>query len=303
MKIVGTLSPQPPLSKERSARLLEPFGKLGWVVGKNLAFERPLGQEHDLPQMAASLVQKRVDVIWAIGPEATVAAMRAPQDIPIVFWGVPDPVEFGVATSLARPGRNATGVAFFAGMELFSKQMELLRLVAPNATRLAWLSTLSANRTMSGELLYAAYREVERAAKSLGFDFRRHLLEKEVDLDAAFADIAASRPHALGVSGTTLTWRMRERIVDFAQRARLPSAFNQAEFVEEGGLFSYGTNTTETINRTSYYIDRVLRGARPAELPIELPSRYEFVVNLRTAAALRISIPDSILVRADKVIR
>ncbi len=301
-KLVGILSPNPPQPPDRTRPMFERFAKLGWVLGKNLAFERPTGREAELDEMASSLVRNRVDAIWAIGPEAAVAAARAAREIPIVFWGVALPRELGLIESLARPGRNVTGVAFFTGPELFSKQMEFLKLVAPRATRLAWLSTPSASRTVSGEFVEAVFRLVDRTAASLGLEFQRHFVQREEDFPAAFEAITAARAQSLGVSGTALTWRNRALVAQFANRARLPSAFNQPEFVEAGGLFSYGADTQETIYQTIQYIDRVLRGARPAELPVELPSKYELVLNLRTASALGLQFPQSVLVRADRVI-
>jgi putative ABC transport system substrate-binding protein len=302
IRTIGTLSPSPPPPPERSAQVLRRFAEMGWVAKENLAFERPAGREEDLPQMAASLVQKRVDVIWAIGPEAAVAAARATQRIPIVFWGVALPVELGLTSSLARPSGNVTGVAFFTGAELFSKQMEFLRMIVPPVRRLAWISTPSAGRTVSGAAVDSVSRLVETSAQALGFEFRRHSVERDEDFAATFEAIAASRVEALGVSGTALTWRNRALITEFSNRRRLPSAFNQPEFVDEGGLFSYGANTIETIDRTIEYINRVLRGARPAEMPVELPSRYELVINLRTARTLGLKIAPSVLVRADRVI-
>jgi len=300
-KLIGILSPNPPQPPERARPVFERFASFGWVLGKNMGVERPLGQEADLEEMAASLVRKQVDVIWAIGPEAAVTAARATREIPIIFWGVALPLELGVIDSLARPGKNATGVAFFTGPELFSKQLELLKSVAPGAQRLAWISTPSAARAVSGKDV-SSFRIVDDAARTLGFDLRRHVVQKTEDFDGVFADITASQAQAIGVPGTALTWRNRALITEFANRSRLPSAFNQPEFVEDGGLFSYGADTLETVYQAIQYIDRVLRGARPAELPVELPSKYELVLNLKTAAALGLKFPQSVLLRADRVI-
>ncbi len=167
-KIVGMLSPNPPQPPERARPVFERFATLGWIPGKNLAFERPLGQEDQLEEMAANLVRKQVDIIWAIGPEAAVAAVRATREIPIVFWGVAMPLELGVTDSLARPGNNATGVAFFTGPELYSKQLELLKIIAPGAQRLAWISQPSAARAVSGEIVDLSMRMVDDAARLKG---------------------------------------------------------------------------------------------------------------------------------------
>jgi len=302
-KLIGILSPQPPQPPARAQRSLERFAKLGWKMNENLAFERPVGDEEKLDAMAAGLVGKRVDLIWAFGPEAAVAAARATKTIPIVFWGVALPVELELVNSIARPGTNCTGVAFFTGAELFAKQLEFLKLAVPSARRVSWLSIPSASRTVSGGNAQPLYTKlIDAAAQDLNLELRRHFVAKESDFEQAFAEIRAWRPDALGAPGTALTWRNRTLITEFAERTRLPAAYSQPEFTEAGGLLSYGADTGETILRTIDYIDRVFRGARPADLAVELPSKYELLLNLKTAKALGIAFPQPLLARADRIV-
>ena len=303
---LGILTPQPRETPEQRARspVRARLKQLGWVPGETVEMDRPdaEGREERLPAMAEELVRKRVDVIWALGPEAAVAAARATQTIPIVFWGVGYPVEQGLVDSLARPRRNATGIAFTTGPELSTKVLEYLKEIAPAAKRLAVVVTPSALATVEGDLFVGARPMIQTAAQHLGVEHRVHEIAKVEDFDSMFAAIQASRAQALFVPGTTLTFRERQRFVDFANRNRLPSAFNQREFVEAGGLFSYGVDSWETILQTLGYVDRILRGAKPSDLPVELPSKYELVINLKTAKALGIVIPQSVLIRADRVI-
>ena len=256
-----------------------------------------------LPRAAAELVAKRVDVILTIGPEGAVAAARATQSIPIVFWGVGSvPVELGLVTSLSRPGGNATGIAGSAG-PLSVKQFELLKTIVPRATRVATFTFPGLLQTVSGKpLVTSATSEVAAAASKLKIKLTSYPVEKAEDFDSAFAAILKARAQALLVPGTRLTVLNRQRLVDFANRNRLPSAFNLAVFAEAGGLFSYGQIQSETFVRRNEIVDKILRGARPADIPVEFPNRYELVINQKTARALNLTIPQSVLLRAERVI-
>ncbi|HUN68002.1 MAG TPA: ABC transporter substrate-binding protein [Burkholderiales bacterium] len=306
LPILGVLNPHPRETPEQAARspIFARLKQLGWVRGETIQIERPDGEgrEDRLPAMAEELVRKRVNVIWAIGPEAAVAAARATQTIPIVFWGVAYPIEQGLVDSYARPGRNVTGVAFSTGPELAGKVLEYLKQISPSAKRLAQITTPSASTDVKGNRYVGAMPTIEAAARKLGMEHRAYDIARVEDLDRVFAAILASRAQALYVPGTTLTFRERQRFVDFAIGNRLASAFNQREFVESGGLFSYGIDTPATVLQTVTYVDRVLRGAKPADLPVEMPSKYELVINVKTAKALGISVPQSVLLRADRVI-
>lgn len=305
IRVLGVLSPQPMPTAEQwsntpiSRRLRE----LGWTEGKNLVIEqaRGDGRADRLPAFAEELVRKRVDVILALAPEAAVAAARATGAIPIVFWGVSSPVELGLVTSLARPTNNVTGVAWNAGGEVqVAKSLEFLKQIAPSARRVASIFDASTTQTVTGSEY--AYPGFEEAAKSLGFELRTHNAKHDGELEAVFAAILASGAQAIVAAAMPFTARNRQRIVDFANRNRLPSTFDAQMFVEAGGLISYGPDVPETQRRATDYVDRVLRGTRPTELPVEMPSKFELVVNLKTARALGVVVPQTVLQRADRVI-
>ncbi len=305
LPVLGILSPHPEEPPEVSEK--NPFVKrrreLGWVHGKTLTIERAFGEgrEDRLPELASALVAKKVAVIWALGPEAAVAAARATTTIPIVFWGVAFPIEQGLINSYARPGRNVTGVAWFASPEVDGKRLELLREIAPAAKRLARISVPTTVSTVGGART-TIQTSSSLIAQRLGYEIREFPVEKAENFEPAFAGILAWRAEALSVAGATLTVRARQRLAEFAIRNRLPSAFTLSGFVEAGGLVSYAIDWRPTMAQTADYIDRILRGAKPADLPVDLPSRYEMAVNVKTAKALGLTIPQSILLRADRVI-
>ncbi len=305
LPVLGILSPHPTPTPEQLAQnpLRNRLRELGWDDGKTFSIERAYGEgrEDRLPELASMLVAKKVDVIWALGPEAAVAAARATKTIPIVFWGIPYPIEQGLINSYARPGRNVTGVATFASPEIEGKRLELLREIAPAGKRLAHLRVPTAASTVGG-----GPAKIESptavAAQKLGYEFREFPVEKLEDFEPAFAGILAWGAQLLAVSGTTLTFRARQRIAEFALNNRLPSTFLLRDFVEAGGLMSYSIDWRPTFAHSANYVDRILRGAKPADLPVDLPSRYELALNRKTATALGLTIPQSILLRADWVI-
>jgi putative ABC transport system substrate-binding protein len=303
--VLGLLSPHPRRTPAEQANdpFLTRLRELGWEEGKTFLIEGAFGEgrEDRLPELAATLVTKKVDVIWALGPEAAVAAARATTTIPIVFWGVAFPVEQGLINSYAQPGRNITGVAWLASPEVEGKRLELLREIAPMAKRLAHISVPMAIRTVRGGRANIQ-SPTAVAAQKLGYDHRAFPVEKPSDFEPVFAAILAWRAQALTVAGTTLTVRARKQLSEFAIRNRLPSAFTLSSFVEAGGLVSYAIELRPTFAQSADYVDRILRGAKPAELPVDLPSKYETAVNLKTARSLGLTIPQSILLRADHVI-
>lgn len=305
-RTLGVLNPHPKPTPEQEAR--RPYNarwaQLGWRVGENLVFERPEHPDGEaaLPGMAEELVGKRVDAILAIGPEAAVAAARATKTIPIVFWGVAYPVEQGLIQSFARPGGNVTGIAFWTGPELATKLLEIFREIAPGVSRVAALRTPGAMGIVQGGTYGEALPLIVAAARGLGFDYRVHAIAREQELDSLLAGILDSGAQGLVTYGTTTTFRNRHRIAAFANRHRLPNASSQVEFVEAGGLFSYGASTVQTVLQTLDCVDKVLRGANPAEFPVERPAKYELVVNAGAARTLGLAIPASILLRVDRVI-
>ena len=297
-----TPHPKPPPAEIARSPFTARFKQLGWEVGQNLVIERPEdpAAEAALPAMAETLVRKRVDAIWAIGPEAALAAARATRTIPIVFWGVPYPVEQGLIESFGRPARNVTGVAFWAGAGLVTKVLEIFRQIAPQATRIAALFTPSASGTVDGGHYKAPL--VDDAAGSLGFDYRTYSVFNAEDIDAALLDAVKTGAQGIAAYGTTTTFRHRHRIAEFANRHRLVSGSTQERFADAGCLFAYGPSTGNTLLQTMGYVDKVLRGVNPANLPVELPERYELALNLGTAKLLGLTIPGSVLLRADRVI-
>lgn len=283
--------------------LFRHLAALGWMEGKTLIVEqaRAEGKADRLPALAEGLVHKRVDVILAHAPEAAVAAARATRTIPIVFWGVGSPVELGLVNTFAKPAGNVTGIAWNAAGEVqVAKSLEFLKEIAPSARRLASIFDPSVTYTVSGTDY--TYPRFEASAKAIGFDLRIHEVRRDEDLDATFAAILEWRTQALVVPTMPFTGRNRQRIVEFANRNRLPSTFDARFFVEAGGLVSYGPDIPETQRRAIDYVDRILRGTRPAELPVELPRKFELAVNLKTARALGLTIPQTLLQRADQVI-
>lgn len=302
--MLGFLSPAPAPSDQEFAKGngVSRLRELGWIDGQTLRIERGFsGHEDRLPEVAAALVQKRVDVIWALGPEATLAAARLTKTIPIVFWGVGYPVEQGLVESLGRPGRNVTGIAAFAGIGVYQKQIELLQQILPGATRVAFIRTPSSVVTMAGED-FGAHLPVIAAAKSLGVQLLELPARRDADFDALFEQIVQARAQAMCVGGTMLTLRNRRHILEFESRQRVPGMYFDRSWVELGGFVSYGANAVSEYRRSANYVDRILRGAKPAELPVELPSVYEIAVNLKTARAMGVTVPQSALARADRVI-
>ena len=303
---IGILNPHPVPAPDLLAKspLRLRLRELGWIDGETVELVPAFGggSEQRMPELAAELVRKKVDVIWAMGPEAAVAAARHTQTIPIVFWGVGYPVEQELIDSLARPGRNATGVAWFSNPEVDGKRLELLQEIVPAATRLAFLSVPTAVQKVSGGT--ATFPPATPiAARRLGYDLQSFPVSKVDDFDGAFRGILDWGAQALSVSGTALTVREGVRIVGFANGHRLPSAYTLRGFVESGGLVSYAIDWRPTFAQTADYIDRILRGAKPGDLPVTLPTGYETAVNLKTAALLGLKIPESILLRADWVYR
>jgi putative tryptophan/tyrosine transport system substrate-binding protein len=271
--------------------------ELGYQEGKNIVVERKFaeGNAERLKEFAADLVRQHVDVIVTIGTPAGFAAKQATSTIPIVFGAISDPVGVGLATSLARPGGNATGNSLMAP-ELSAKRLEILRMLAPGISRFAILWD-SSNPGMA-----ARVRETEIAAD------QSHVLLRTVgpksldELEAAFAELLNQRPDALLVTTETFTRQHLARILDFANRNGIPAMFEDSSYVDAGGLMSYGPDYQEVFRTAAVFVGKILKGARPADLPIEQPTKFQLVINLRTAKALAIEIPPNLLAMADRVI-
>lgn len=268
----------------------------GWVEGENIAFEHVFGYgSKNFRGLAESLVRKRVDLIVALGPSEAQSAASATGEIPILFLDVPLPVERGLVASYARPGRNVTGVAAASGMELLLKSLEILKEIAPAATRLAWIRR-------PPPLATTAKVPMDLAAQvgQLGYRVRAFELSRAGDFDATARDMVAWRAQALALSN--VEWGTVTLAIEFALRHHLPSAASNSQFALDGGLVSFHVDADELPRLTAQYIDHILRGTRPAGLPVAMPGRYHLHVNLKTARAIGITIPRSILLRADQVI-
>jgi len=275
--------------------------ELGWVEGRNLAVEYRWagGREDQLPALAADLVRLKMDVIVTSSTPAALAAKQATNKIPIVFTFVADPLGSGLVASLARPGGNITGITTIAP-ELVAKRLELLKQVVPGASRIAvlWDPIGLTERTRRN-----MREETEAASRALGVNLQFIEVHRPEDFERAFAAMVDARVGALVVSPTPMLFEARSRIVAHAAKNRLPAVYAWRDAVEAGGLVSYATNFPEMYRRAAIYVDKILNGVKPADLPIEQPTRFELVINLKTATALGLSIPESLLQRADEVIR
>jgi putative tryptophan/tyrosine transport system substrate-binding protein len=273
--------------------------ELGWVEGHNLTFESRWseGDRDQLRDLAAALVRLKVDVIAANGGDATRAAQQATQTIPIVMLGTADPVGSGFVASLARPGGNITGVSSLQA-DLTVKRLELLKEAVPGLSRVVVLRD-----TSSGVINRAMVSEQARAERALGVQL--HLLEvtDPSTPEPAFAAITQARAEALMVLPSQALGAYATRIVDLVARSRLPAIYPARAYVEAGGLMSYARDRGEELRRSAAYVDKILKGAKPTDLPVEQPMKFELVINLKTAQGLGLTIPPSVLFQATEVIR
>ena len=284
--------------------LLEAFRQglrdLGYTEGRNVVIEYrySAGKSEQLPALAAELVALKVDVIVAANTPAALAAKRATRTIPIVCPAFPDPVATGLVTSFARPGGNVTGLSFF-GPELVGKRMELLKQAMPGISRVAVLLVPTDVAEGQGE---ATLKAAEVAARRLGVRLQIVEARGPGDIDRAFSDMTKERADALTLLGGRMLFEERGRVVKLAAKKRLPAVYGLKEYVDVGGLMAYGPNVQDLFRRAATYVDKILRGAKPADLPVEQPTKFELVINLKTAKALGLTIPPSLLARADQVI-
>ena len=271
---------------------------LGYVEGQNIAFEyRPTeGRRERLPDLAAELLRLKVDVIVTYGTPGTLAAKQATTTIPIVMVGVGDPLRTGLVPSLARPGGNVTGSSQL-GPELSAKRLELLKESLPKVTRVAFLW----NPTNPTQVVH--FEDIQVGARALGVTLQSVKVSSPNEFESAFAAMMRGRPDALMITADPLHQLHVRRIIDFAAKSRLPAMYQVPENVIAGGLMSYGTNLPELFRRGAFYVDKILKGAKPADLPVEQPTKFELVINMKTAKALGLTIPQSVLVRADQVIQ
>ena len=303
MPTVGVLNLGATVTKDQLDRwsFLIRLKELGWVEGKSIRFELVYADNKYelLSALAADLVRKKVDIIVAMNPDTSIAAVQATKSIPIVFRGVTQPVEMGLVDSYARPGGNVTGVAWNAGVELYTKLLGFVKEISPGATRIAYIRHRAPG---SDHWRMATQLKIMSAAKTIGLEPRVFFVSGPEDFATAFKDIRAWRPGALFSLQNPVTSPQMQRMADFANTQKIPSFCDGGRFVELGGLFSYGPDIEEVQVLTADQVDRILRGAKPAELPVQIPTRYMLFVNQKTAKLLGIKIPRSILQRADRVI-
>jgi putative ABC transport system substrate-binding protein len=269
---------------------------LGYIEGKNIFLEIRYaeGKGNRLSDFAAELVKLKVDVIVTSTVPGVLAAKNATSTIPIVFWAVFDPVRAGLVFSLARPGGNITGLSLL-NPELDGKRLELLKETFPKITRVAYLRDAGS--------LVAGLTAMQEAARALGLQLQSLEVRSAKDFDGAFDAVLKERAQALTTSAVPIISMNQQRIVAFAAKNRLPAIYPYSEFIDAGGLMFYGVNFSDLFRRAGVYVDKILKGAKPADLPVEQPTKFEFVINLITANQIGVTIPPNVLARADKVIR
>lgn len=288
---IGFLGPERRLNKMRQG-----LGDLGYVEGRDITIEyRPSDRADRLPGFAAELVALNVDVIVASGSQAVRAAQHATHSIPIVMTGSSDPVGTGFVASLARPGGNITGLSL-QSPEVSGKRLALLKEIVAGLSRVAVLSNPDDPPTVF------SLRETEEAARALGLDLQYIEARSPEALEGAFASVTQKRPEALVVLPASLMTRYADRIAALALNGRMPAVSYFKEFPQAGGLLSYGPSLDHSAERSAVYVGKILKGANAAELPVEQPTKFELVINLRTAKALGLDVPSSVLTRADEVI-
>ena len=267
------------------------------MEGQNIVIESRWaeGQYDRYPALAADLVRSRVDVIVAVSGAATQAVQQATRTIPIVMSLVNDPVGSGLVAALARPGGNVTGLTIVSP-DLVGKELELLKEVAPKASRVAIL------RHPDNPASSAQLREAEAAARVLGLRLQTLAARNPQEIDGAFAAMTRERAGALLILADPLFTRQRRQLAELAMKRRLSSIFWTAEYAEAGGLMVYGASTLDLERRAAPYVDKILKGAKPGDLPVEQPTTFELIINLRTAKAIGLTIPPSLLQRADQII-
>jgi putative tryptophan/tyrosine transport system substrate-binding protein len=285
------------------AGLLEAFrqemGKLGWIEGKNIAIEYRFAEQKNvrLPELAAELVRLKVDLIVVTGTPSALAAKSATATIPIVVTSATDPVGTGLVTSLGRPGGNITGLSSLS-IELNTKRLEILKDAIP---KLARVGLLFSGRGLAPELQLKELR-----AAALALKLKLEEIETQADpkgLESAFQTAKEKQVNAIMTTANRAFFAERKRIVEFAGKYRLPAIYFQKEFVDEGGLMSYGTDYTDLYRRAAVYVDKILKGAKPADLPVQQATKFEFIISLKAAKQIGLTIPAEVLARANKVIK
>ena len=299
---MGYLSVNNPTSESTRSEVIRlALRELGYIEGQSIAIEYRYGdgKRDRYPELAAELVRLKVDIIVSAGGSAMIrAAKDATKTIPIVMAGSGiDPVEAGLVDSLARPGGNVTGLTNLTG-ELGGKRLELLKDAVPKVARVA---VLFEPASPNGVLEVKEVLPV--AARGLGLTIRPWEVRDADGFEKVFAALSKQRPDALYVPQGALMYANQKRTIEFALKSRLPSVYDRREDIEAGGLMSYGADLADSYRRVAYYVDKILKGAKPADLPVEQPKKFEFVINLKTAKQISLTIPPNVLARAHRVIK
>jgi putative ABC transport system substrate-binding protein len=294
---IGVLSPGHPGPDADRRAFLQRLTELGWVVGRNVAFDARYaeGDLTRLTDLAAELVRLKVSVILAFGTAASLATKRATATIPIVMFAG-DPVGTGLVVSLARPGGNLTGLTQEAGPEILAKRLEMLKEVASKSSRVGAVYNATSLAEMRG------YDATAESARSLGLTLIPLDVRSVVDFEGAFTRARRERVDALVIVENALNVEHRELIISFAARNRLPTVFGERASVDAGGLMSYGADFADILRRSATYIDKILKGTKPGDLPVEQPVKFELVINAKAAKALGLTISPALLIRADHVL-
>jgi len=286
-------------SQRTHAALREGLRERGWVEGQNIVIEVRYadGKIDRLPALVSELIRLKVDIIVTTSSGTTWAAKNATQSIPIVMAASANALGEGLVTSLAHPGENITGMTFLAGPEIAGKQLQLLKEVAPAASSVAVLT----NPTNRSHAAFA--KEVKVAARSLGAQVQVLEAPSPDQLDNAFAAMTKEHAAALLVLTDSMFVGQQQRVANLAARSRVPALYSQREFVDAGGLVSYGPSLVDMFRRAATHVDKILKGAKPGDIPVEQPTKFELVINIKAAKALGITIPKDMLLRADEVIK
>jgi putative tryptophan/tyrosine transport system substrate-binding protein len=297
--VIGRLGASSPSAEAaRAEALRQGLHELGYIEGKNIVIEwrHAEGKLDRVPALAAELVRLKVDIIVTAGPAATRSAKQATATIPIVMAYDDDPVGSGFVASLARPGGNITGLSTLSP-EISGKQLELLKEIVPKLSRVGVLGDVIRPGTPQ------ALREINVAADAFRVQVQYLEVRGPKDIETAFRAASKERADAVLVLGSAVLTTHRTAIVELAVKSRLPTIYNRPEFVEEGGLVFYGVSYTELFRRAATYVDKILKGAKPADLPVEQPKKFEFIINLKAAKQIGLTVPPNVLARADRLIK
>ena len=297
----GPLSVPPGVFDPYRDKFTSEMRNLGYIEGKHFAIEggHPKGEYERLPAVAAELVRDKVDIIIAFTSPAVSAAQKATGSIPIILIGVSDPVGSGFAASLARPGGNITGLSNIV-IDLSLKRLELLRLIVPRLSRLAIL--VNPDNKAAAPTLNIMQAATRASGEALGIQVQPASARTAEDIERAFAFMLQERTEGVIVTPDIFFYQQRHQIIQLAKKHRIPAIFSLVKFVEDGGLMSYGNSALDDFHHLATYVDKIIKGAKPSDLPIEQPTKFQLVVSRKSAAAIGLAIPQELLLRADEVI-